>query len=99
MLAKFRQLWSDNDLAIALVRICAKIPLVIDLGLVKDRRGSNFGDDRRVPNVGRVEFPNQSARRRLLFGRVEVNDRTILCAMIGPLPVERRRIMDGKENL
>ena len=76
-----------------------QVILVISLGGIERREGTDLGDDRVRINLGLTELLDVRLRHALLVVVGEKDRRAILRAVIRPLAVQLRRVMrDRKED-
>lgn len=76
-----------------------EVTLMIFLGTPEFRGQLDLGNDRSWKAAAHVDLIPGSFGRRFLFRRMIKNDRAILRADIGALPIQRRRIMIRPENI
>src|SRR5438552_1582775 len=81
------------------VRIVLEVVLVLGLGLPEGTRGRNFGDDLARPQSRRLDIRDGVLRRVALRIAGVINAGPIARAPVVALPVERRGVMDLKEEL
>src|ERR1700733_10718384 len=78
--------------------VLLEVALVVFLGAVEIARRNNLRDDLARQAAGAVELGLHGFGGGFLCGVVEENDGAILAAIIGPLAVERGRIVNVEED-
>ncbi len=96
-LGELFQLWSDDELAIGVVRIVCEIVLVSRWSWIKMLKRFDFSDDI-VPNFFAGEVFDDFFGNHFLIVVVVKDGGAILRADIVALTVERRRVVDGEKN-
>src|SRR5918997_215600 len=99
LLAELRDLRRDHDLAIRLVRVVPVVLLVVVLGDVERLERRHLGDYGVVPDALGLDLRDELLGDAALL-LVVVEDRgSVLRPDVGALPVQRRGVVDGEENL
>src|SRR5690606_16275929 len=98
LLPQLRDLRRDDDAAVRLVRVPAVIIAVIRLCRPEFRGGHDFGHDA-VPDTRALELGDRLLGDALLVGRRVEDRRPVLCADVGALTVEGRRVVDREEDV
>src|SRR5579864_4318291 len=98
LLAKLPDFGRDNEGTVRLLRVVAKVILVIVFSEIERRGGAKLGHDGIVPYLGSIQLANDLLGGRALLVTVVKNDGAVLCAHVVALPVSRGWIVNREEN-
>jgi hypothetical protein len=87
LLAELRDFGRNDDLAIGLAGVLLEIILVVVLARVELLQRHEFGHDRGVPDALGVKVGDRLLGGGLLLGAVVEDNRAVLRADVGALPV------------